>query len=398
MPPLTTTPRRQARNWPSIQGDPRQRASYALARLEDITRLVAEWVWEVDEYGAFTFVSERITQDLGIVNTTLLGKKFEDFGAFRSHGKDVPAPDWRHPFRDLPFDLTDSDGSVHRLLISGVPIYNPDTWDFEGACGTARDITELRASQETKQNLEEANRLLSETSRAKSSFLAGMSHELRTPLNAILGFSQVIRDEIYGPVGVDQYAEYARDIFESGRHLLALVNDVLDLSKIEAGELTLNEEEFDLREVIDSCLGMLHPLAEGKSLVMHVEAPDGVLPRMRADHRAIRQIFLNLLSNAVKFTPEGGRITTAGGRAEDDRFYVEVRDTGVGIAETDLPEVIKPFNRKNPEISPAEQGAGLGLAITNSLVEKHGGELVLNSTVGVGTTARVLFPAERAVD
>ncbi len=396
--------RRRPRNWPSIRGDATKRASYALTRLEDITRLVAEWTWEVDADGAITYVSERVTEDLGLVPGALVGRRFADIGKFvqdapcRGERAAKPAggpPDWRTPFRDLPFETANADGKTHRLLVSGVPIFEPETWAFEGACGTARDTTELRASHEIKAYLEEANRLLREASDAKSAFLANMSHELRTPLNAILGFSHILGAETFGPLGDPRYLEYARDIQIPSEHLVGLVNDVLDLSAIEAGQLDLFETEVDLATAIDTAIDMVRQAAAEKSLNVKTEvAPD--LSPVTADERSMRQVLLNLVWNAIKFTPAGGRVTVAAKIGTDGDLVLRVADTGIGIPARDLDLVLKPFGRRAPTMtSGGDHGIGLGLAITKSLVEKHGGTIRIDSVEGQGTDVEVSLPKDR---
>lgn len=388
--------RNTARNWPSVKGHGEQRASYALSRLEDITRLMAEWVWEVGADGRITFVSERVTQDLGFHASHFLGRTFDEIGAFTEERRACVAPDWSSPFRDAAYEIRDVEGKVRRLLISGLPIYHPETWQYEGACGTARDITEIRASREAKASLEYANRILRETNNAKSAFLAGVSHELRTPLNAILGFSQILNDQMFGPIENNQYLEYISGIHESGEHLLSLVNDVLDLSRIEAGELVLDEAEIDIKKTVMTCLNMVRHMPESRGIDLHQSVTDD-LPKLRADERMVRQVLLNLLSNAVKYTPEGGKVTIAAGMTEKSGICFEISDTGVGIPESDLALVLRPFGRRNPELADKVHGFGLGLTIADALMRQHNGVLAIESEVDKGTKVKVVFPAERVL-
>jgi signal transduction histidine kinase len=367
-----------------------------MTRLEDISRLVAEWVWEVDQEGCFTYVSNRVVQDVGTHPSQFIDRKFGEVGRFLDLAGNRDEPDWKSPFRDVAFEMPDSDGNPRRLLVSSVPIYEPETWKFEGACGTARDITELRATHDTKAYLEKANRLLREASEAKSAFLANMSHELRTPLNAIIGFSQMLESEMFGPLGDARYKEYIKDIHDSGQHLIALVNDVLDLSVVEAGQLELFESEVDLRALVDGCVDMLRNLAERKNLRLVSEITKN-LPALSADAKTIRQILLNLISNAIKFTPEGGTISISGELSDAREVVVRVNDTGIGIPEEDLQLVLKPFAKRDPTVANNEKGIGLGLAISKSLVEKHEGKLAISSTLGAGTTVEITFPRERTL-
>jgi signal transduction histidine kinase len=246
--------------------------------------------------------------------------------------------------------------------------------------------TELRAA---KDQAEVANR-------AKSEFLAMMSHELKTPLNAVIGFADILCRENLGPIGKREYRGYAEDILVSGNHLLSLINDILDLSKIEANRFELYDETID---VADTLRGIL-PLHQKKM------ADDGLeletqfaAPRcgLRADQRALRQMLINLLSNAVKFTPRGGRITVLAGTDREGRFVLSVRDTGIGIAEEDQPKILLPFNQVDSRLSRKYEGTGLGLPLTKRLIELHGGWLRIESALGSGTSVSLVFPKDRVV-
>jgi len=226
--------------------------------------------------------------------------------------------------------------------------------------------------------------------RAKSEFLANMSHELRTPLNAINGFSEMMVSEMFGSLGDKRYKEYAADILASGQHLLALINDILDMSKIEAGKMSLRFEPLDIQDVLDDVLRLMRNRAEAAGLTLTVEADAG-LPEVEADYRALKQVLLNLLSNALKFTPRGGRVTVHagdGGAAEDGRgrIAMAVADTGIGIAAKDLGRLARPFEQIESQHAKTAQGTGLGLALTKSLVELLGGALTIASEPGQGTT------------
>jgi len=230
-------------------------------------------------------------------------------------------------------------------------------------------------------------------SRAKSQFLANMSHELRTPLNAILGFSEMITSRLF-PANSQKPYEYAELIHGSGHHLLTLINDILDLAKIEAGSWTLRETDVDLRAAISNALAMIRsrPEASGCKLVTNVDAN---LPFLHCDERALKQILLNLLANAVKFTPRDGRVTVFARRADDGGLSFGVADTGVGIAPEDLQRVFQNFGQGRHDVVTADKGTGLGLPIVKGLVEAHGGSVELSSRVGQGTTVSVHLPAER---
>ena len=259
--------------------------------------------------------------------------------------------------------------------------------------GVRSDITTIK--QREKQ-LEHARRDAELANRAKSRFLAAMSHELRTPLNAILGFSEIIRDLRFGRSPVERYAAYAADIHRSGEHLLDLINDLLDMSKIEAGRYSLNEQGLEIGAVIEHCVGMLRERARSGGVALTLE-PAGGLPLLHADERALRQVLLNVLSNAVKFTPPGGRANIAAQLEADGRLAVIVRDTGIGIPAKARPRLFQPFAQADSALVREREGTGLGLAISRALVELHGGTITLDSEEGHGTTVTVRFPRERVL-
>lgn len=232
--------------------------------------------------------------------------------------------------------------------------------------------------------------------RAKSQFLAALSHELRTPLNAIIGFSEIIKDECIGPVGNLKYREYSSDIYESGLHLLDLINDILDLAKIESGTDKLDEDKTQIPEIIRSALMLVGQRAEQSGVKLELELADR-LPALRADHRKLKQILVNLLSNAVKFTPEKGYVTVGCQTEADGSFLMTVSDTGIGIAAEDMETVFEKFGQADGSLERKFQGTGLGLSLVKSMVELHGGTFGLESEVGIGTRATVRFPAERVI-
>ncbi len=244
---------------------------------------------------------------------------------------------------------------------------------------------------------DEARRRAEEANLAKSRFLASMSHELRTPLNAILGFSEVMGNEVLGPMTNPTYRDYAKDIHESGKHLLDLINEILDLSRIEAGRYQLNEEPLNLTHVAEDCCHLMALRARGKSITIVEEFEQG-LPLLFGDERAIRQIVLNLLSNAVKFTSTGGEIRVRVGWTAGGGQYVSIKDNGPGIPEDELPVVLSAFGQGSIAIKSAEQGTGLGLPIVQGLIAMHGGEFQLNSKLREGTEALAIFPAGRVME
>ncbi|WP_233245800.1 sensor histidine kinase [Marinicauda salina] len=256
-------------------------------------------------------------------------------------------------------------------------------------------VESLKRSQERIEELaksyEQEKIRAEEANRSKSEFLANMSHELRTPLNAINGFSEIMAKEMFGPLGHERYVDYVNDILSSGQHLLSLINDILDMSKIEAGKMVLQPEAISPGDLMDQCARIMRARAEEKDITLQVEGED--LPEIEADPRAIKQIILNLMSNAVKFTPEGGRVIVRGYDAVDG-VVMQVADTGIGIAEEDLPRLGRPFEQIESQHSKSHQGSGLGLALSKSLVEMHGGTLRIDSVLGKGTTISFTLPVK----
>ena len=232
--------------------------------------------------------------------------------------------------------------------------------------------------------------------RAKSEFLANISHELRTPLNAVIGFSEIIKDETMGSVGNPKYRDYAADINDSGRHLLDLINDILDLSKIESGTEQLYENDIRIAEVLGSILTLVKGRAQKGAVELAFDVEED-LPVLRADHRKLKQILVNLLANAIKFTPEGGRVTLKAWCRGDSGHVFQVIDTGIGMRLEDIPRALAPFEQVDSDLNRKFEGTGLGLPLTKALAELHGGTLDLQSQLGSGTTATVRFPAERIV-
>jgi len=286
--------------------------------------------------------------------------------------------------------LAAAEGAVVTVLASGYAVPNGGTARCEIL---ALDVTEANEREtRMKSALEEARY----ADRAKSEFLANISHELRTPLNAIIGFSEVLMDRNLRPRNPDTVEEYLADIRESGMHLLSLVSDLLDVSRIEAGRTELREEELDLADLADSAIRMVRrQTTEGGVRIGYVGDRANCL--LRADRRAVKQILVNLLSNAVKFTPSGGSVSVRCDGRPNGALDVLVTDTGVGIAEEDIPMVLERFGQVNGTPRVNGEGTGLGLPLAQALVKLHGGELTINSKPDAGTTVRVRFPAERRV-
>ena len=258
---------------------------------------------------------------------------------------------------------------------------------------TFHDI-EYRKILEQAQNtaLEEAVSAV----RSKAEFLAIMSHELRTPLNAIIGFSDILRNQIFGPIGNAQYLEYVDDIHKSGSDLLTLINDILNVSKVEAGKFTIENDVIELSGVIESSLKLVRTTAAEKSVSLRVEVAES-LPRLRADERLLMQMMINILSNAVKFTEEGGEIRVRAFIGGDGGYVIETADNGIGMARVDIPKVLQPFQQVDATLGRKYEGSGLGLYLVSKFIDLHDGRLEIESTPGEGTKVSLYFPPTRVL-
>ncbi|MEQ8967416.1 MAG: PAS domain S-box protein, partial [Azospirillaceae bacterium] len=256
---------------------------------------------------------------------------------------------------------------------------------------TVTDITEQKRLEEA---LRTAGEAAARANLAKTSFLASMSHELRTPLNAILGFTDILRGEMFGPLGSARYVDYAEDIHSSAEHLLALVNDLLDLSRIEAGALDLDEERVEPGQILGAARRMLTETAKRREIALDfATSPD--LHACRGDERMLRQVMINLLGNALKYTERGGQVSAGAVALADGALLFLVRDTGSGIPLDRHAQALAPYGRVGPSGAPGSGSSGLGLPLAKAMVERHGGRLLLHSDTGVGTVMGVLLPAER---
>ncbi len=364
----------------------------AVERLDDITRLVSDWVWETDRDVVLTYLSPRVHEVLGYHQIQLVGRPLADLLTEPSAAIEALfAKTERRPFRNQAVKIADSGGEIHRVLLRGLPIYCPTSGDFLGFRGTAQDISELQQRERALLRAKEAAEF---ANRTKSEFLASMSHELRTPLNAIIGFSDIMHDEMLGPIGNARYKGYATDISDSAGHLLELINDILDTAKIEAGEMSLAEETVDPHGLLESVGRLIAPRAERAKLRLDVHLAENI-PALRVDKTKLKQILINLLSNAVKFTPEGGRVSLSAEVADNGEFLFLVRDSGIGIAPGDMARAMSPFGQVDSRLSRKYEGTGLGLPLAKSLTEMHGGIFELVSQTAVGTTVTLRLPASR---
>jgi PAS domain S-box-containing protein len=333
----------------------------------------------------------------------LCGHPASDFGLSRSRGlfglihaddramvEDVVmvAVAQRQPFA-AEYRILHKDGSIRWINNKGRAVFGDDG-KAHHLDGAIFDITDRKQAEVA---LIRAKTAAESANRAKSAFLALMSHEFRTPLNAIIGFSDLVRSEVYGPIGSDLYREYLQDITMSGNHLLALINDILDLSKAEAGKISLSEAPAAIVDVARESATMLRQQAGAGSVALECNiAAD--LPPLMCDERLVKQILLNLLSNAIKFTPEGGRVVLDA-NLSGEGLRVVVRDTGIGIAVADLPKALADFGRVDGEFDVKRPGTGLGLPLAKHLAEAHGARFAIDSEVGVGTTVTIVFPPTR---
>ena len=249
---------------------------------------------------------------------------------------------------------------------------------------------------ETQANLRKALQQAEKANRAKSEFLANMSHELRTPLNAIIGFSDILKQSGDLQISREKFTEYARDINESGSHLLEIINDILDLSKVEAGKYVVHEDVIWAEEIARQCLRLLAENAEAKKIQLACRFQDG-FPALRADDRLMKQILINLLTNAIKFTPEKGRVDIIATSQPDDGVMITVADTGIGMSESDIERALEPFGQVESYLTRYHQGTGLGLPLVRGFVELQGGEMEIASAPGQGTSVRIIFPEDRVV-
>jgi PAS domain S-box-containing protein len=360
-------------------------------KLRDYLAVSSDWLWEQDAERRLTFASSNV---VGIDTDALLGKPSWDTVTNGMTAEQIAAYDAdltaERPFRDLRVLQADSKGVIHHLSINGMPIYGEDG-HFRGYRGTAHDISKQVAAEaeivHSRIEAENANR-------AKTEFLANISHELRTPLNAILGFSEIMEGALLGPLS-ERYRQYAADIHTSGQYLHGLVTDILDLSRIEMSRVQLDEQSVPVLELIESSVHMLAMRASEQGVQLRASPVPGAWT-IRGDRLRLKQALINLVSNAVKFTPKYGSVIVSA-EMSNDGLALSVRDTGIGMRPEDIPEALEAFRQIEPQFSRRHDGVGLGLALTKSLVELHGGRLEITSALGAGTTATIHLPVARVL-
>lgn len=381
-------------------------------RFRNFAEISSDWFWEMDADLRFTYFSQRNKEITGFNPELYIGKSRREISRddnvneyWQRHFADLDA---HREFRDFEYDLEITGDRVLTISINGKPAFDADG-NFKGYYGIGRDITERKRVekelahhrdnlqelvQERTLELKESKEEAEVASRAKSELMANMSHELRTPLNAIIGFSDTMREETFGSVGSDKNRDYLNDIHHSGQHLLELINDILDVSAIEAGALELYEENVSLANVVEASLRLIRPRAEtGKVTITSSIHPE--TPLIYVDERRVKQIFLNLLSNAVKFTPEGREVSVSSRLNGNDSLAVIVSDTGIGMDEEEMRKALSKFGQVDSGLDRKHEGTGLGLPLTKVLMELHGGTLEVKSEKGHGTSITVTFPKER---
>lgn len=364
----------------------------AESRFRDFAESSADWFWETDKDQRFTFFSPRFESLTSVDPNEVLGTtrleqinpdtEDPDSEKWRNHLRDLAD---HRPYKDLRYQTRILGDTAIQLSVNGKPVFD-ENGAFVGYRGTSTDVTrQFEAERALIEALADAER----ANEAKSEFLATMSHEFRTPLNAILGFSDMIKNQALGPIGISTYAKYASDIHFSGEHMLALVNDILDIAEIEAGERRLAFEAIDLGVALDEIVNPINAATKEKSIKIDLELDPGLSPIL-ADRRAFTQVIFNLVTNAIKYSHSGAAVTI---RAFNDgkMVAVAVQDTGVGIPADRIETITTPFARAHDHPHVFHDGIGLGLSIVESLVEAHGGEVTIESTVGVGTTVTVTF-------
>jgi PAS domain S-box-containing protein len=363
-------------------------------RFRDYAEVASDWYWEVDENRKIVFISELYYTLTASGRQSILGQDATTF--LRNYAAD--AESWANlmPFDDqkairgVRLRYPRSDGSVIYLSVSAKPCFN-DNGYFVGYRGVGSDIT---AAFEAGRSLREAKERAEIANRAKSEFLANMSHELRTPLNAIIGFSEIIMKRIFGSDNLERYDSYAQDINNSGRHLLSIIDEILDLSKIEAGREELDEGTIEISELISSTRRLFNGRFDQAELALKIEIPSPGL-MVLCDTTKLKQCLSNLLSNSLKFTQAGGEIIVRIGLNDRGDLEIAVSDTGVGIASTDIPTVMAPFGQVESAFQRAHSGTGLGLPLTRALIELHGGTFDIDSVLGKGTTVTLTLPGSR---
>ncbi len=384
-------------------------------RFRDIAMLAADWIWETDAENRLVYISDRFFELTAHTPEAVIGKLRSESPALSHQSDDlqqlITVMRSREPYRELYLQIRKADGSVMHTLSSGTPIFH-EAGTFMGYRGTSTDYTARKLAEEAlrrahdelevkvKERTQELNQEIVErraaqeqatrANESKSEFLSSMSHELRTPLNAILGFAQLLKDYSDEPLS-DEQMEYVEQVLDSGKHLLGLVNDVLDLSRVEAGRLEMSLEPIDPVQILQESLTLMEPLASARevAIIDAIDIADGTL--VKADPNRFKQVILNVVSNAVKYNDHQGTVTVSALVATNDMLRINISDTGPGIPGHMRAEVFRPFSRLGVEAKKIE-GTGIGLTISRELIENMGGRIDFESTVGKGSTFWIEVP------
>jgi PAS domain S-box-containing protein len=377
----------------------RRRTQEALRETAESLRMITDnlpgHILHLDRDLRYRFVNKGIEDHYGKPREYFIGKLVNEVQEQTDNQQIAPYFERALGGAEVTFEWerTSFEGVRRNYQTTCLPQYDA-AGEVIGCYVLSVDITERKRAESSMHAAMEEAEL---ANRAKSEFLANMSHELRTPLNAINGFSEMIYGETLGPLGNVEYQKYASYIKEAGQHLLDLINDLLDISKIEAGMVELAGETVDIAALVRSSVAIVRERADAIDVRIDVDIDDELLPLLHADETRIRQILFNLLSNAVKFTPSDGTVTVRSWYHVDRGFVLQVADTGIGIAADDIPKALTRFEQVESTLDRTYEGTGLGLPLTKSLVEQHGGTLDLQSQVGVGTVVTVSLPANRAI-
>lgn len=360
--------------------------------MKDFEKGTSEWLWEIDADGRLTNMSPGFARVTGVEVRHMLGRRLgelhlgEPCDAWTRLKKAMAA----HEAVDEQAVPVTVKGETRWWSLTALPRFD-EAGAFLGYRGVGSDVTLAR---QTEQALTDAKIAAEKANRAKSKFLAVLSHELRSPLNAVIGFADILADESFGPIGNQKYLDYAGEIRDSSQYLLSLIDDMLDIARIESGAIELNEAEFCAEKMLTGVKRLMRPLAAERGVTLAAEPAETAF-RLQGDPRLVRQILINLVSNAIKFTPDGGKITIGADMAADGSVGLWVADTGRGIGAAELEQVFEPFARV--EAGEPAEGLGLGLTIALHLARAHGGDLALDSEPGRGTTARFTLPTWRVV-
>ena len=351
-------------------------------------------VFVKDEQLRFVLTNEAFCRLVGRPNDSLLGLTDYDIVP-REQAAFFQEIDRRVLSTGAPYEteemLTSADGAEYWLFTrkSMVEVASGERY----LVGIISDITERKRIEK---DLVAAKLQAEGANRAKSMFLANMSHELRTPLNAVIGFAEIIKDELLGAINEPRYRDYAADIHTSGKHLLRVINDILDMTKVEAGTYQLREDVCDVAKVVGDAAALVSNLAIQNELTVRVDVPDDI-PFLFADERCVRQMLVNFLSNGIKFTPKGGNVAACARLEPDGAIVIAVVDTGIGMAQDDIPQALSPFRQLEGSHSRKHEGTGLGLSLTKAMLELHEGTLLVDSKIGAGTTVAAQFPPRRTI-